>query len=90
MTKVCIFNAQTNARVNYLHTHLFALVYNGGMEEKPKKAGRPPKRADRLKKPRNLSFTDAEYDRLGEMAEAAGMSRSELIVAYMKLDMPPF
>ena len=40
----------------------------------------------RLKKGHNLSFTDAEYAKLKELAKAAKMGRSEYIVVKLGLD----
>jgi len=49
-------------------------------------AGRPTKAPERLKKGRSLSFTDAEYEKLGKLATAARLGRSEYIVAKLGLD----
>ena len=49
-------------------------------------AGRPPKDPERLKKGRSLSFTDAEYAKLGQLATAQKLGRSEYIVAKLGLD----
>jgi hypothetical protein len=37
-------------------------------------------------KPRTLSFTDAEYAKLGELAKAAKLGRSEYIIDRLGLD----
>lgn len=56
------------------------------MEDKPKyNTGRPRKDAAHHKRSRTLSFTDAEYSRLGELADAAGLGRSEYIVEKLGL-----
>lgn len=49
-------------------------------------AGRPTKDPERLKKSRTLSFTDAEYAKLGELAKAAKLGRSEFIIDRLGLD----
>jgi hypothetical protein len=41
---------------------------------------------ERLKRPRSLSFTDAEYAKLGELAKAAKLGRSEYIIDRLGLD----
>ena len=57
------------------------------MEETPKySTGRPRKDPARHKRSRTLSFTDAEYERLATLADAAGMGRSEYIVEKLGLD----
>jgi hypothetical protein len=57
------------------------------MIDTPKPApGRPPKDRDRLKKSRTLSFTDAEYAKLGELAKVAKLGRSEYIIEKLGLD----
>jgi hypothetical protein len=57
------------------------------MIDAPKPApGRPTKDRDRLKKSRTLSFTDAEYAKLGELAKAAKLGRSEYIIEKLGLD----
>jgi hypothetical protein len=57
------------------------------MQETPKQAvGRPSKAPERLKKSRTLSFTDAEYAKLGELATAARLGRSEYIIDRLGLD----
>ena len=48
--------------------------------------GRPTKDPERLKKSRTLSFTDAEYAKLGELAKAAKLGRSEYIIDRLGLD----
>jgi hypothetical protein len=48
--------------------------------------GRPTKAPERLKKSRTLSFTDAEYAKLGELAKAAKLGRSEYIIDRLGLD----
>jgi hypothetical protein len=48
--------------------------------------GRPTKDPERLKRPRSLSFTDAEYSKLGELAKAAKLGRSEYIIDRLGLD----
>lgn len=48
--------------------------------------GRPTKAPERLKRPRTLSFTDAEYERLGVLATAAKLGRSEYIIDRLGLD----
>ena len=53
--------------------------------DKPK-MGRPPKAPERLKRPRSLSFTDAEYEKLGQLATAARLGRSEYIIGRLGLD----
>jgi hypothetical protein len=40
----------------------------------------------RLKKGHTLSFTDAEYIKLGELAKAAKLGRSEYIINRLGLD----
>jgi ferredoxin-like protein FixX len=40
----------------------------------------------RLKKARGLAFSDAEYEKLGELAKAAKLSRSEYIIERLGLD----
>ena len=47
--------------------------------------GRPTKDPERLKRPRTLSFTDAEYAKLGELAAAAKRGRSEYIIEQLGL-----
>jgi hypothetical protein len=49
-------------------------------------AGRPTKDPERLKRSRTLSFTDAEYAKLGELAKAAKLGRSEYIIDRLGLD----
>ncbi len=57
------------------------------MNDAPKPAlGRPTKDPERLKKSRTLSFTDAEYEKLGELAKAAKLGRSEYIIDRLGLD----
>jgi hypothetical protein len=57
------------------------------MTEAPKPVpGRPTKAPERLKKSRTLSFTDAEYAKLGELAKAAKLGRSEYIIDRLGLD----
>jgi hypothetical protein len=57
------------------------------MKDAPKPAaGRPTKDPERLKKSRTLSFTDAEYAKLGELAKAAKLGRSEYIIDRLGLD----
>jgi hypothetical protein len=53
--------------------------------DKPK-MGRPTKDPDRHKRSRTLSFTDAEYTKLGELAKAAKLGRSEFIIDRLGLD----
>ena len=53
--------------------------------DKPR-MGRPTKDPERLKRPRTLSFTDAEYAKLGELAKAAKLGRSEYIIDRLGLD----
>jgi hypothetical protein len=48
-------------------------------------AGRPTKDPERLKRSRTLSFTDAEYEKLGELANAARLGRSEYIIEMLGL-----
>jgi len=48
--------------------------------------GRPTKDPERHKRPRSLSFTDAEYAKLGELAKAAKLGRSEYIIERLGLD----
>lgn len=50
------------------------------------KMGRPTKDQDRHKRSRTLSFTDAEYAKLGELAKAAKLGRSEFIIDRLGLD----
>ncbi|MGI4871497.1 MAG: hypothetical protein ACRYFX_10000 [Janthinobacterium lividum] len=60
------------------------------MEDTPKQAvGRPAKAPERLKRSRTLSFTDAEYERLGQLAAAARLGRSEYIIDRLGLDKQP-
>jgi endonuclease YncB( thermonuclease family) len=56
--------------------------------EAPKKpgAGRPTINPEQLKRGRALSFTDAEYAKLGELAKAAKLGRSEYIIDRLGLD----
>jgi hypothetical protein len=57
------------------------------MQETTKQAvGRPSKAPERLKKSRTLSFTDAEYEKLGQLAAAARLGRSEYIIDRLGLD----
>lgn len=51
--------------------------------------GRPTKDPERLKRPRTLSFTDAEYEKLGELAKAAKLGRSEYIIDRLGLNITP-
>jgi hypothetical protein len=51
-------------------------------------AGRPTKSPALLKRPRTMSFTDAEYQKLGELAQAAHLGRSEYIVEKLGLTPP--
>lgn len=53
--------------------------------DKPK-MGRPTKAPERLKRPHTLSFTDAEYEKLGALATAARLGRSEYIIDRLGLD----
>ena len=53
--------------------------------DKPK-MGRPTKDPDRHKRSRTLSFTDAEYEKLGTLAAAARLGRSEYIIEKLGLD----
>lgn len=56
------------------------------MEDKPKAViGRPTKDPERIKRGHSLSFTDAEYERLGELARAAKLGRSEYVVEILGL-----
>lgn len=55
-------------------------------DEKKTGAGRPTKDPERLKKGRSLSFTDAEYEKLGILAKAAKLGRSEYIIDRLGLD----
>ncbi len=50
------------------------------------KMGRPAKAPERHKRPRSLSFTDAEYEKLGELADVARLGRSEYIIEKLGLD----
>ncbi|SNR92563.1 hypothetical protein [Hymenobacter mucosus] len=59
------------------------------MEEKPKRTGRPAKDPARLKKGRTLSFTDAEYKRLEELAAAAKVGVSEYVILKCGLAQTP-
>jgi len=59
------------------------------MEEKPKRTGRPTKDRARLKKGRTLSFTDAEYEKLVELAGAAGVGVSEYVILKCGLTQTP-
>ena len=57
------------------------------MDANPKPTlGRPTKDPERLKRPRSLSFTDAEYAKLGALAKAAKLGRSEYIIDRLGLD----
>lgn len=57
------------------------------MQETQKQAvGRPTKAPERLKRPRSLSFTDAEYEKLGTLAAAACLGRSEYIIDRLGLN----
>lgn len=57
------------------------------MENTAKQAvGRPTKAPERLKKSRTLSFTDAEYEKLGQLAATARLGRSEYIIEKLGLD----
>lgn len=60
------------------------------MEANPKPViGRPTKAPERHKRPRSLSFTDAEYAKLGELAKAARLGRSEYIIEKLGLNRQP-
>ena len=72
------FSVRKVALIHYLCPTLEAL-------DKPK-MGRPPKDAERHKRSRTLSFTDAEYLKLGQLATAAKLGRSEYIVFKLSLD----
>jgi hypothetical protein len=48
--------------------------------------GRPTKDPERHKRPHSLSFTDAEYAKLGELAKVAKLGRSEYIIEKLGLD----
>ncbi len=48
--------------------------------------GRPTKAPERHKRPRSLSFTYAEYEKLGALAAAARLGRSEFIIDRLGLD----
>ena len=54
-------------------------------EEAKTGAGRPTKDPERLKRGRSLSFTDAEYAKLGMLAKAAKLGRSEYIIDRLGL-----
>lgn len=54
-------------------------------EQKPS-VGRPTKDPERIKRGHSLSFTDAEYERLGELARAAKLGRSEYIIEALGLN----
>ena len=57
------------------------------MTEEPKAPmGRPTKDPERLKRSRTLSFTDAEYEKLGKLAKTAKQGRSEYIIEKLGLD----
>lgn len=57
------------------------------MKDSPKlAAGRPTKDPERIKRGHSLSFTDAEYAKLGELAKAAKLGRSEYIIDRLGLD----
>lgn len=57
------------------------------MESIPKPTlGRPTKDPERLKRPRSLSFTDAEYEKLGKLARTAKLGRSEYIIDRLGLN----
>jgi len=57
------------------------------MKDKPKAAiGRPTKDPERIKRGHSLSFTDAEYEKLGELARAAKLGRSEYVVEMLGLN----
>lgn len=55
------------------------------MEEKPKRQGRPPKDPARHKRNRGISMTDAEYQKLGELAAAENLGVSEYIITKLNL-----
>ncbi len=48
--------------------------------------GRPTKDASRIKRGHSLSFTDAEYEKLGDLARAAKLGRSEYVVETLGLN----
>lgn len=50
------------------------------------KLGRPTKAPERLKRPRTLSFTDAEYEKLSQLAAAARLGRSEYVIEKLGLN----
>lgn len=57
------------------------------MKDAPKQGvGRPTKAPERIKRGRSLSFTDAEYEKLSELAAAARLGRSEYIIDRLGLD----
>jgi hypothetical protein len=57
------------------------------MKDAPKPtAGRPTKDPERIKRGHSLSFTDAEYQKLGDLAKAAKLGRSEYIIDRLGLD----
>jgi hypothetical protein len=49
-------------------------------------AGRPTKDPERIKRGHSLSFTDAEYHKLGELARAAKLGRSEYVIEMLGLN----
>ena len=55
-------------------------------EENKSNAGRPTKDPERLKRGRSLSFTDAEYEKLGKLAKVAKLGRSEYIIDRLGLN----
>lgn len=48
--------------------------------------GRPTKDPERIKRGHSLSFTDAEYEKLGELARAAKLGRSEYVIETLGLN----
>ena len=57
------------------------------MKDTPKPTvGRPTKDPERIKRGHSLSFTDAEYEKLGELARAAKLGRSEYVIEALGLN----
>lgn len=59
------------------------------MEEQPRRQGRPSKDPSRHKRGHNISMTDDEWNRLGELAQAANRGISEYVVEMLALNKPP-
>jgi hypothetical protein len=58
------------------------------MEQAPKRQGRPTKDPARHKRGHNISMTDDEWKRLGELAQAANRGISEYVVETLGLNKP--